>query len=456
VTGLFIVVGSVFAADLTVGNNTSERPYLDSYHNFTIIDTNHPATVNGNLKTFSYYASNKNPFRFVVVDELGVVKWVSSKITPAVIGINTFISNPVRVQKNWNVGLYFESTGTVPYEYNGAVSYWTPNNSGLPKVGDTIHPESEFGPSDTKRTYSFIATGTMVCTTIKGGTILDTAKGLISLGYDKWGYNYQANMFNGWYGNYSRPSTPVSGGDQLMMKWNNAWLSNQDCDGDGKLDRHLGYPTYKDSGAWLTNHASGTYISTNPSNYHWNLVGNYIISFVLGGTYNHNMTITETGGVLGGSGGYPAGSSSYSYYWTINSVDVTGDTIHIIWTYDGGPDATGIVTDMTGFIDSNGSMSGEWHDNYLGVYREGKWSTYTGAAVKVQNTCTWSDFVKIVAVPSTAVLDDEDINWTMGRSIIGPAIWGEFAIIQEVSSDPCEEFDLTNYKSGLRSGLGNW
>ena len=30
-----------------------------------------------------------------------------------------------------------------------------------------------------------------------------------------------------------------------------------DCDGDGKLDRHFGYPSYKGSGAWLTNHQSG-------------------------------------------------------------------------------------------------------------------------------------------------------------------------------------------------------
>jgi hypothetical protein len=41
------------------------------------------------------------------------------------------------------------------------------------------------------------------------------------------------------------------------MKWNDAWLSNKDCDGDGKLDRYYGYPSYIGSGAWLTNHQSG-------------------------------------------------------------------------------------------------------------------------------------------------------------------------------------------------------
>ncbi len=42
------------------------------------------------------------------------------------------------------------------------------------------------------------------------------------------------------------------------MKWNDAWLSNKDLDGDGKLDRpsdHGG--TYIGSGAWLTNHDVG-------------------------------------------------------------------------------------------------------------------------------------------------------------------------------------------------------
>ena len=41
------------------------------------------------------------------------------------------------------------------------------------------------------------------------------------------------------------------------MKWNDAWLSNKDCDGDGKLDRHYGFATYIGSGAWETNHMLG-------------------------------------------------------------------------------------------------------------------------------------------------------------------------------------------------------
>jgi len=99
------------------------------------------------------------------------------------------------------------------------------------------------------------------CATIQDGTIL-TSDGLaIVLGYDQWGYNYQAHLFNGMYCDayhdaaWCQPHKDVS----LMMKWNDAWISNKDCDGDGSLDRHYGFASYIGSGAWLTNHQSGDY-----------------------------------------------------------------------------------------------------------------------------------------------------------------------------------------------------
>lgn len=54
------------------------------------------------------------------------------------------------------------------------------------------------------------------------------------------------------------------------MKWNDAWISNKDCDGDGLLDRHFGFPSYRGSGAWLTNHQSGIYIDEFGNECKWN------------------------------------------------------------------------------------------------------------------------------------------------------------------------------------------
>jgi hypothetical protein len=99
------------------------------------------------------------------------------------------------------------------------------------------------------------------CAKIQSGTIFDVNGVLITLGYDQWGYNYQAHMFNGLYDNFSRPTPPVTSGDvNLSMKWSDDWLSNLDCNGDHRLDRGLNSKTGSVSGTsmgWLTNHMEG-------------------------------------------------------------------------------------------------------------------------------------------------------------------------------------------------------
>ncbi len=172
------------------------------------------------------------------------------------------------------------------------------------------------------------------CTTIQSGLLLDSAGNVITTGYDKWGYNYQAHMFNGFCGNYSRPPVPVTEGDSLSMKWNDAWLSNQDCTGDLTLDRHHGFASYISSGAWLTNHMSGRY-------------------------------------------------------------------------------------DMAGEI------------------------------------CHWTYFVRIVAVPASATLTS-GVWYGADGTEIGPAIWGELAIIQEVFNDPCTGDHGLLYKSPFGPGFGHF
>lgn len=116
----------------------------------------------------------------------------------------------------------------------------------------------------------------------------------LQTGFDPYGYNYQGRYFKGSYANVylGRDGLPPYQGDaaaylsanpsaankwywpyrddQVLMKWDDGWLSNKDCDGDGALDRHYGYPSYIGSGGWETNHQSGEYIGDNGKTYKWN------------------------------------------------------------------------------------------------------------------------------------------------------------------------------------------
>lgn len=172
------------------------------------------------------------------------------------------------------------------------------------------------------------------CTTIQDGTLVASTGETLVLGYDEFGYNYQAHIFNGRYCDYDR----VTGGEycdvQLVMKWNDAWLSNKDCDGDGLLDRYYGYDSYIGSGAWCTNHQSGTY-----------------------------------------------------------------------------------------------EMDGK--------------------------KCKWNYFVKIVAAPEDAYVDD-GYWYTVDGTEIGPVIWGSFAVIQRVYNDQGTGEHGVEYLSPAGPGLGKW
>lgn len=119
-------------------------------------------------------------------------------------------------------------------------------------------------------TSAFAAKPTNTCITIKSGILKDTKGNPITLGYDQWGYNYEAHMFNGFADNYSRPAVPVTSGDKLIMKWSDSWIANVDCDGDGKLDRGLvdGVASGISKG-WLTNHYVGNYVDDQGETQHY-------------------------------------------------------------------------------------------------------------------------------------------------------------------------------------------
>ena len=131
------------------------------------------------------------------------------------------------------------------------------------------------------------------CDTIQDGVItyngISTGHYLagqpLQVGYDPYGYNYQAHMFNGYYANnyLGKDGFPPYEGDdvayfqrladenitadvtakwywqyrdvQLVMQWSDIWLSNKDCNNDNMLDRGgPGGTSSAAEGAWLTNH----------------------------------------------------------------------------------------------------------------------------------------------------------------------------------------------------------
>jgi len=144
------------------------------------------------------------------------------------------------------------------------------------------------------------------CTTIQKGELYDSAGDLLTVGFNEWGYNYQAHLFNGGYCDAYRDAAWCQewADVDLMMKWNDAWLSNKDCDSDGLLDRHYGFSSYIGSGAWLTNHQSGEYEGDNGEACKWNyfvkIVAAPADAYAMDG-YWYNADDVEIGTVIWGS-----------------------------------------------------------------------------------------------------------------------------------------------------------
>lgn len=284
------------------------------------------------------------------------------------------------------------------------------------------------------------------CTTIQSGELLASDGTVITTGYDQWGYNYQAHIFNGGYCDAYRDAAWCQDYKDvnLIMKWNDAWLANKDCDGDGLLDRHYGHDSYIGSGAWITNHMSGEY---EKYGYNWDVSGDWLLDFD-GGDDNRqfvNLVQDEEGNVEG-EFWYLSGSD-----WLLGGTlegEVTGDELYLYYerpaplTYTGtfyGTIGENVITDGT-FTDSSGNNL-TW--------------TAVGNSVEVDEMCKWNYFTKIVAVPEDAY--SEDGIWYNAEGIeIGPKIWGQFATIQEVENDPCAGLNGVQYHSPVRAGLGNW
>ena len=65
------------------------------------------------------------------------------------------------------------------------------------------------------------------CATIQDGTIKAETGETLTTGYDEFGYNYQAHIFNGRYCDYDRVEGGAYCDVELVMKWNDAWLRTE-------------------------------------------------------------------------------------------------------------------------------------------------------------------------------------------------------------------------------------
>lgn len=107
----------------------------------------------------------------------------------------------------------------------------------------------------------------------------------------------------------------------------------------------------------------------------WNVTGDWVLTFVYGGNWNHDIHITTQNpdGTFNGTGGYPAGGP-YSITETISgTVSDNNITIHSVY-------AGSVYTyDAVGTIAADGSMSGTLTTN---ASQSGSWSAPAGSATR--------------------------------------------------------------------------
>lgn len=147
---------AALAASTTIGNAAVARPYLDGYHNFTIIDSAATASSAGVITSLNYYAAIADrDFRFVTVDPSNTVDWVSDAIAPPQLGVNLYTPPaPVPVGAGERVGIYTIDAAVIPYDFRTGPGpdQFTYNHDGLPTVGETLAIQGT-----TDRDYSYNA-----------------------------------------------------------------------------------------------------------------------------------------------------------------------------------------------------------------------------------------------------------------------------------------------------------
>ena len=141
----------------TIGNSLVNRPSLDSFVNFSIVDRNNAIPAAGVVTGWQIYAGDTTPVRLLVYRQSGsnyTLVGKSPLVTPAALGVNSFsLASPISVQAGDFLGYYTQSNGAVPYDNvgTGGIVY-SANNAGDPVVGANLIPAGT-----SIRTYSISA-----------------------------------------------------------------------------------------------------------------------------------------------------------------------------------------------------------------------------------------------------------------------------------------------------------
>jgi hypothetical protein len=136
------------------------------------------------------------------------------------------------------------------------------------------------------------------CTLIEDGTLKLSDGTPVVVGEDSWGYDYQEHTFQGDYCAGSRQLSCPYQGTELAMIWNDAWLSNQDCDHDGKLDTHHGFASFRGSDAEMHGAMHGRYTDSagQPCDYFYYY---RYVAAPLNATKSNNQWYASDGTLLG-------------------------------------------------------------------------------------------------------------------------------------------------------------
>lgn len=102
--------------------------------------------------------------------------------------------------------------------------------------------------------------------------------------------------------------------------------------------------------------------------------------------------------------------------------------------------------------DRDGDGKLDRHYGFASYLGSGAWLTNHQSGVYPTGE-RWNYFVKIAAAPMDAV-KTAGVWYAPDGTEIGPAIWGDFAVIQEISNDPVA--GNSRYISPSGPGLGKW